>query len=116
MHRSTEIKKVEIKETVQFAIRHIPQADTLTLEKFLELIFASGNYGAMSYDAILIKIQQVLRYIPDACPHSLLILTDLLGVPITALTNNPKIANRFSEKDSVIIEASKFEGVTSVLH
>ena len=75
------IKKLEIKETVLFAINHIPQVDQATLEKFLDLVNATGTFGAISHEQILAKMALTLKYIPDACPHSLLILADLLEMP-----------------------------------
>jgi hypothetical protein len=75
------IKKLEIKETVLFAINHIPQVDQATLEKFLELVNATGTFGVISHEQILTKMALTLKYVPDACPHSLLILADLLEIP-----------------------------------
>jgi len=75
------IKKLELKETVLFAINHIPQVNKATLEKFLELVNATGTFGAMSHEQILKKMALTLKYIPNACPQSLLILADLLEIP-----------------------------------
>jgi hypothetical protein len=75
------IKKLEVKETVLFAINHIPQVDKATLEKFLELMNATGTFGTITYEQIFRKMVLTLKYIPDASPQSLLILADLLEIP-----------------------------------
>ena len=86
-----EIKKLHLQEVVLFAINYIPQADTRTLKLFLELVNAGGTFGAISQEQILKKMQQVLRYVPDASVSSLLIVLDLLEIkspqPL-ALRNN----------------------------
>jgi hypothetical protein len=75
------IKKIEVKETILFAINHIPQVDKPTLEKFLELMNATGTFGTMTHEQLLRKMALTLKYVPDACPQSLLILVDLLEIP-----------------------------------
>jgi|JFJP01.1.fsa_nt_gi hypothetical protein len=75
------IKKLYIEETINFAIRNIPQVNRPTLEKFLELVNANGNYGEMSAEQLWGKMQQAMKYLPNACANSLLILADLLDLP-----------------------------------
>ena len=46
----------------------------------MELVNANGNFGTISHEQILRKMDQVLKYIPNACGQSLLILMDLLEI------------------------------------
>ncbi len=78
-----EIKKLQVKEVTLFAINNIPQVDSLTLKRFLELVNAGGSFGAISHDQILRKMAQVLKYVPGACVRSLWILVDLLELEPT---------------------------------
>ncbi len=89
---SHEIKKIQVKEIVLFAINNIPEADSNTLKQFLELINAGGTFGSISHAQIIKKMHMVLRYIPQACVHSLLILTDLLEIelPSQQLLGSPQ--------------------------
>jgi hypothetical protein len=75
-----EVKKLQVEEMVLFAINHIPQADTVTLKRFLELVNTGGTFGVISHEQILRKMALVLKYIPDASVPSLLILMDLLEI------------------------------------
>jgi hypothetical protein len=75
------VEKLHIKETVNFAIDNIPQVDKATLEKFVELVNLTGNYGEISHEQLLSKMCLALKYIPNACANSLLILADLLDIP-----------------------------------
>lgn len=75
-----EIKKLHLQEVVLFAMNHIPQADPRTLKLFLELVNAGGSFGAISHEEIMLKMQQVMRYVPNARATSLLILLDLLQI------------------------------------
>jgi len=77
-----EFKKLHIKETVLFAIKYIPQLDQTTLEKFLELVNTTGTFGAVSRGELLHKMRLTLKYIPNACPHTLIVLAELLEVPM----------------------------------
>ena len=83
-----EIKKLYVTETVLFAINHIPTVDQPTLKRFLELINATGTFGLMSEEQVLHKMRLTLKYIPNACPHSLLVVADLLEIPISASLMN----------------------------
>lgn len=74
------IKKLYLEEMVLFAVNNIPQVDPATLEHFLELVNVDGNFGTISHEQILRKMRQVLKYIPDACGQSFLILMDLLEI------------------------------------
>jgi hypothetical protein len=81
-----EIKKLQVSEAVLFAIDNIPDVDQATLEKFLELVNTTGTFGAMSHEQLRAKMRLTLKYIPNACPHSLLILADLLGIPMSTFS------------------------------
>lgn len=74
----TEFKRLTIRQTVEFAINNLPQVDPTTLEKFLTLVYASGHHGSLTAEEIQLKMGRLLRYVPDSCPYSLLILADLL--------------------------------------
>jgi hypothetical protein len=75
-----EVKKLHLEAVVLFAINNIPQVDPNTLKQFLELVTAGGSFGSLNHEQILTKMNQVLKYIPDSCSHSLLILMDLLEI------------------------------------
>ena len=77
---TNEIKKHHLEEMVLFAINNIPDIDPVTLERFMELVNTGGNFGKISHKQILRKMHQVLKYIPNACGQSLLILMDLLEI------------------------------------
>ena len=77
---TNEIKKLHLEEMVLFAINNVPGINPATLERFMELVNAGGNFGTISHEQILRKMQQVLKYIPNACGQSFLILMDLLEI------------------------------------
>ena len=74
------IKKLYVKTTVEFAINHVPGVDQDTLEKFLELVNATGNFGPISETEIIEKMNLIMKYIPGACGHSLLTVAELLDI------------------------------------
>ena len=76
-------KKLQVKEAVTFAIENIPEADQVTLEKFLAVVNTTGTFGEMTCDQLRAKMQFTLKYIPNACPRSLLIIAELLDIPMT---------------------------------
>jgi len=101
----TDIKKLHLEETIAFAISHIPDVDRPTLEKLLALVYADGAHGAISAAQLNRKMRQLLKYVPTACPRSLIILADLLELPTPASTiratrtteaENPQISQIFS--------------------
>lgn len=87
MNRQT-IKKLHVKDTVIFAVKHVPETNQATLEKFLELVNTDGNYGYISQEQLLTKIGLALRYVPNVCLNSLLVVTDLLDVSLPLLTDD----------------------------
>jgi len=74
------IKKLHVKATVEFAINNIPGVDEDTLEKFLELVNATGNFGPISEAEIIEKMNLIMKYIPEACGRSLLTVAELLDI------------------------------------
>ena len=77
---TNEIKKLHLEAVVSFASCNIPEVDAETLGQFLELVNADGTFGKISHEQILKKMHMVVKYIPDACPHSLMVLIDLLEI------------------------------------
>ncbi len=75
-----EIKKLYLEEIILFATNHIPEVDSTTLERFLELVNAGGTFGTISHKQVVWRMNQVLKYTPDGCIRSLVILLDLLGI------------------------------------
>lgn len=82
------IKKLHVKDTVTFAIKYVPEVDPTTLERFLELVNTDGNYGTISQEQLLTKICLALRYVPNVCLNSLLVITELLDVSLPLLTDD----------------------------
>jgi hypothetical protein len=74
------IKKLHIKNTVEFAINNIPGVDEGTLEKFLELVNARGNFGEINEGEVIEKMNLIMKYIPGASAHSLLTVAELLDI------------------------------------
>jgi hypothetical protein len=93
-----EIKKLHLKETIQFATNNIPGADERTLEALLNLATVDGTHGAISPARLVGKMRQVVKYVPGACPRSLAILADLLELPLP----NPPAALQGPESERVM--------------
>lgn len=87
----SQIKKLHLETTVQFAINHIPSVDQPTLEKYLELVNINGNFGSVSEDELLEKMGLMLKFIPNACEQSLRTLGELLGVRFPVAVENSKV-------------------------
>jgi len=79
------LKKLQVADTVAFAIENIPIVDKTTLEKFLQLVHTTGTFGLITQEQIINKMRLTMKYIPDACPHSLLILAELLELKTAGL-------------------------------
>ena len=75
-----KIDKRHIEATILFAIQYIPQVDPGALERFLELVDASGSFGSITDRQLLQKMNAFLKYVPGSCRDSLLMLAELLGV------------------------------------
>ena len=78
-----EINKRDVAATVLFAINNVPHTDEATLERFLELVNATGNFGPISHRELIHKMILLKKYVPDTCDYSLLALADLLGIRFT---------------------------------
>jgi len=90
---ANRIKKLHVQATVEFAINSIPGIDRNTLEKFSELINATGNFGPVSEAEILDKMSLIMKYIPGACARSLLVVAELLDIrfPRQVVTTGPSV-------------------------
>ena len=86
-----QIKKLHLEATINFAISHIPSVDQATLEKYLELVNINGNFGTISEVELLEKMELIMRFIPNACDHSLRTLGELLGVRFPVAVENSKV-------------------------
>ena len=75
-----EIDKRHVESTILFAMNNIPRADETTLEKFLELVNATGNFGSISGRQLIRKMDLLKKYVPQTCEYSLLALAELLGI------------------------------------
>jgi hypothetical protein len=75
-----KINKRHIEATVLFAINHVPHTDEATLEKFLELVNATGNFGAISHQQLVHKMRLLKKHIPNTCGFSLMALAELLDI------------------------------------
>ncbi|HMQ50457.1 MAG TPA: hypothetical protein PKD98_00035 [Anaerolineae bacterium] len=78
-HSSPKIDKQYISALVSFAIRHIPQADEQTLNKFLELLRTNGGFGSVTLEQLINTMRLTLKYVPQASASSLLTLLELIG-------------------------------------
>ena len=79
-----EINKRDVAATVLFAINNVPHTDEATLERFLDLVNATGNFGPVSHRELIHKMILLKKYVPETCDYSLLALAELLGIPLTA--------------------------------
>ena len=78
-----EINKRDVAATVMFAINNIPHANDETLERFLELVNATGNFGPVSHRELIEKMILLKKFVPDTCDYSLLAVAELLGIALT---------------------------------
>jgi hypothetical protein len=72
--------KQHIEAAALFAIKNVPNIDQETLEKFLELVNITGNFGSISDVQLLQKMRLLSKYVPDICQYSLFIMTELLEI------------------------------------
>jgi hypothetical protein len=88
------IKKIHVEAAVAFAIENIPGTDTDTLQKLIELVNVTGNFGAIPQAELLDKMHIIQKFIPNTCGFSLYILAELLDIGITqpATNSNPNHA------------------------
>lgn len=83
-----QFSKRQVRDTVTFACQYIPQLDKATLEKFLELVSTGGTAGNISAETLVRKMTLLLKFVPSACPHSLLTLAELLEVPASEMPSS----------------------------
>lgn len=81
-------KKLHVAETVAFAIENIPTVNKETLEKFLQLVHTTGTAGCITPEQIVNKMRLTMKYIPNACPYSLMVLAELLELKTPALSKH----------------------------
>jgi hypothetical protein len=79
-----KINKRDVAATVLFAINNIPYTDEATLERFLDLVNATGNFGPVSHRELIQKMILLKKHVPQTCDYSLLTLAELLGIQFTA--------------------------------
>jgi hypothetical protein len=104
---SVEIRKLHLQSTVSFAIEHVPTVHRATLEQLMALVYTDGSHGSISHQQLLSKMRLVLKYLPDACPRSLIILIDLLELPRAgSLALLPAPGQLRSESDQSPLTAS----------
>ncbi len=87
-----KIKKQHIEATISFAIDNIPGVDETTLEKFLELLNATGNFGSITEEEFIEKMRIFRKYVPGFCDYSLLTLVELLNIQPSQVRRNGSAA------------------------
>lgn len=98
----TTIRKLFIEETALFAINNLPQVNQKTLEQFVDLVNATGNYGTISHEQYLTKMNLAMKYLVQPCSDSLLILADLLEIPVVFNNNRFYLADK-SHINSIVM-------------
>ena len=88
---TTALTKTEVQKMVIFAISHLPQLDTTTLENFLARVNANCKNTSITPRDLATQIQRTRRYFPNACVYSLQVVADLLDVQM----KNPKATTEF---------------------
>ncbi len=86
------IKKEYVESAVAFAMENIPGTDADTLQKLVELVNVTGNFGAISQAELLDKMRIVQKFIPNTCGFSLYILAELLDIGLKQPTTSPNKA------------------------
>jgi len=107
------IKKLHIETAAMFAVKHIPGIDEDTLNKFVELVNVTGNFGSMCEEELLEKMRLFRKYVPKSCGYSLYILAELLeisalsklgdtSIPRITVNNEPLFLMQMSQAEPVI--------------
>lgn len=78
------LDKRHIASVVSFAVRYIPEADEVTLYRFLELVNVNGSVGWIAFGDILEKMRLMVKHIPGSHTASLLLVIELLDIPLLA--------------------------------
>ncbi len=87
-----KIKKQHIEAVISFAIDNIPDIDETTLEKFLELLNATGNFGSITEEEFIEKMRTFRKYVPGTCGDSLWTLVELLNIQPSRVRRNGSAA------------------------
>lgn len=80
-----KINKRDLAAAVLFAINNIPHVDEVTLEKFLELVNITGNFGSITDQQFAQNMYLLTKHVPGVCNDSLFTLAELLGIRIPVL-------------------------------
>ncbi len=83
-----KIDKKSVTAMTIFAINNIPDTDEFTLKKFLELMNTTGSFGLITDRQIIEIMRLMMKYVPDTCGSSLLILIELLDVYLPLMEKN----------------------------
>ena len=86
-----KIDKKHVAAMATFAINNIPGADKFTLQKFLELMNTTGSFGPITVEQLIQKMSFMLKYIPETCGRSLLILVELLDIYVPVEVENVEV-------------------------
>ena len=74
-----QIKKQQVEAAALFALSNIPEIDPTTTRRYLELVNAT-NLDPIDRDELREKMRLLLKYIPNSCYFSLLVLAELLDI------------------------------------
>ena len=75
----SQIKKQQVEAAALFALSNIPEIDPTTTRRYLELVNAT-NFDPISRDELREKMRLLLKYIPNSCYFSLLVMAELLDI------------------------------------
>lgn len=102
--RTNGYTKQEIADAVRFAYNNIPEVDQTTLERFLFFVNDDDSAESISYVELIGKMYLTLKHMPEACPHSFLILFDLLE-------DEAPLRRDYSVKLPVLLQTTSFSFV-----
>ncbi len=100
-----KIDKKCIIARITFALKNIPEADTFTLNKLIELLNTTGTFGSITALQLLSEMHMMKRYIPQTCPKTLWMLLDLLKSCV------PKTVEEHQSFIRLLNEAPKFSSL-----
>ena len=92
-----KVSKRDLAAAVLFAINNIPHVHEATLERFLELVNITGNFGSISDHEFAQKMYLLTKHVPDVCNDSLFTLAELLDIRIPMLNVGYNV-NAFMEE------------------
>lgn len=109
------IKKQHVEAAILFAIDNIPGIDEDTLQKFLEFVNVTGNFGSISQEELLEKMRLIRKYIPGSCGYSLLTLAELLEMDLPVSTGGRDVTMIVGKNEATAISRpGYFETIISV--